>query len=623
MSNNCIDCDKFDNGGTVYINQPQEPFCEQCGADNVCREKLDAKCVIYHSDNVQPTHLQNLAMPNLSSAEAIFEAIDDLIGNSFNVPIIVTPTNSILLTASGASNHTLKADLIISPDAGNIVQIKNNGVYASNTQDWKVKVNAADTPGYLVEQLVGGTDSIVSISTIVASGQIQIQPSIDLTALVAQLCQRPAFMNCIIDHICTNEEFVQCFLNTVSVNTAAFAQFCALVSACKCGFNVTGLAKVYAPACPTGYVLSGEACVRTESIAATVGGSIITACASSNSAYTNYGAIVYTGGFTADGRGLGATLTADITAGNVVQLPSPPTNVWSNVSSDSAVGPMNRAGVWGCSGTSTGIPYGFSIPVNVPSTKTYYIGIGGDDEFLIRANGTTLVNTQGVASGTHFAYYAGDLSINFRYWHIYPVVLNAGLNYITISGIDTSGVAAGFAAEIYDNTLAELQAATLDSAYILSPTTFPLNQNIYSNLNLLFSTRCARQTGSKFSVGNATCPDSTWTLDTSGAGALVSPCQGINASTSQWTCKRITSTAFTGYTVTLSWNRADGAINYDVQLKPTGQLDIAYVTATGSPVNQSISGSDVELIISGLPDQNFTFRVRSNFGTCFSDWEVL
>lgn len=60
--------------------------------------------------------------------------IDDIVQQN-ETPITVVDTNSINLTASGQSNHTLQADLIVSPQAGNLVQVLADGVYVGLTCD--------------------------------------------------------------------------------------------------------------------------------------------------------------------------------------------------------------------------------------------------------------------------------------------------------------------------------------------------------------------------------------------------------------------------------------------------------------------------------------------------------
>jgi hypothetical protein len=60
------------------------------------------------------------------------------------VPLTVVDTNSINLTASGTDNHTLQADLIISPDVGNQASILANGLFVSETPITPVDTNTID-----------------------------------------------------------------------------------------------------------------------------------------------------------------------------------------------------------------------------------------------------------------------------------------------------------------------------------------------------------------------------------------------------------------------------------------------------------------------------------------------
>lgn len=60
------------------------------------------------------------------------------------VPLTVVDTNSINLTASGTDNHTLQADLIISPNANNQAAILVNGLFVSETPITPVDTNTID-----------------------------------------------------------------------------------------------------------------------------------------------------------------------------------------------------------------------------------------------------------------------------------------------------------------------------------------------------------------------------------------------------------------------------------------------------------------------------------------------
>lgn len=119
--------------------------------------------------------------------------------------------------------------------------------------------------------------------------------------------------------------------------------------------------------------------------------------------------------------------------------------------------------------------------INVIQPKTYYIGIGGDNDVTISINGVKIVAQP------------NDLrQDNFTFWSIYPVALSSGPNLIVLSGTNRSVVGA-FAAEIYDNTLAQLRGATSES-----------------DLNIIFSTEDYRINGPKHGQGfcsNYRCPN--------------------------------------------------------------------------------------------------------------------
>ena len=71
--------------GNDYLRcncESQQPFCDQCQEPD-CNYEVDSGCVVYHPlPTTEPSKLENLGMPNGSTAEEIFEAIDDFLGNS-------------------------------------------------------------------------------------------------------------------------------------------------------------------------------------------------------------------------------------------------------------------------------------------------------------------------------------------------------------------------------------------------------------------------------------------------------------------------------------------------------------------------------------------------------------
>ena len=97
--------------------------------------------------------------------------------------------------------------------------------------------------------------------------------------------------------------------------------------------------------------------------------------------------------------------------------------------------------------------------INVPSTKTYYIGLAGDNDVTVKINGTTIVNQPDT-----------EPTNNFKWWHIYPVTLTAGPNIVEAGNFNRS-IVGTFAVEVYDNTLAQLTSS-----------------NAESDLNIVFST---------------------------------------------------------------------------------------------------------------------------------------
>jgi hypothetical protein len=179
-------------------------------------------------------------------------------------------------------------------------------------------------------------------------------------------------------------------------------------------------------------------------------------------------------------------------------------------------GPLSRCGVWTTNQQSTssgldGVPLrqwlGFSVCLSATTTKTYYIGIGADNEYRVDLNGVTILNTAPnyvadlnckycvsqlqprqwcyqppftilnnycpayISQGQSYIYPDKRFfnSSNFTFWNIYPVTIPAGNFTLSVFGANTDQIGV-FGCEIYDNTLQELTAATS-----------------YNDLNILFT----------------------------------------------------------------------------------------------------------------------------------------
>lgn len=111
------------------LNPTPLSLCTDCPPS--CASQFDTDCVVYHPNNDVLSNLRNLGLPNNQSVTTILEKIDFLIGQNFNINLTVVQSNSITLTATGPALHTLKADVKISPDAGNRLVLHANGLYVA------------------------------------------------------------------------------------------------------------------------------------------------------------------------------------------------------------------------------------------------------------------------------------------------------------------------------------------------------------------------------------------------------------------------------------------------------------------------------------------------------------
>jgi len=220
-----------------------------------------------------------------------------------------------------------------------------------------------------------------------------------------------------------------------------------------------------ANSCPPGYLLSADEsyCYSTMSIPATPpsGGTPATAVAQSFGSYSVCGSYIFSLGFNVNGTG------------TATQIPiSNP--FWCNGGTcvntgDTTDGPMNRSAIW-ISTVESNQTVGFSVCINIPESQTYYVGCGADNYSIINLDGVNILTQDPVALYAQFPS-TGPGQAPFAIWFLYPVVIQAGSHNLEVIGYNTSGPAA-MAAEVYQNTAAEIEAATS-----------------YADLNLIFSTK--------------------------------------------------------------------------------------------------------------------------------------
>jgi len=151
---------------------PAQP-CNPCVPAGTCPILLDTACVIYHKNGNSPTELINLNLGNGSTAELIFNTIDQQLGfiqvQNWNIPVLrgiygtvnnliqfgqdvdtqiglintaitalqagagspltKTDTPSIQIVLSGTLNHNISANVNISSASGNSLSINSDGLY--------------------------------------------------------------------------------------------------------------------------------------------------------------------------------------------------------------------------------------------------------------------------------------------------------------------------------------------------------------------------------------------------------------------------------------------------------------------------------------------------------------
>lgn len=128
---------------------------------------------------------------------------------------------------------------------------------------------------------------------------------------------------------------------------------------------------------------------------------------------------------------------------------------WNNVGATLLDGRMNNLAFWSAdaciSPTFETIPsdyIGVSAFIHLDSARDVYFGLGVDGIAKLIIDGITIIQ--------HPTFSVN----NMRWWNIYPVSLAAGAHLIEIVTKDSGTITPCMALEVYDNTEAELVAAT-------------------------------------------------------------------------------------------------------------------------------------------------------------------
>lgn len=204
------------------------------------------------------------------------------------------------------------------------------------------------------------------------------------------------------------------------------------------------------PYCPIGYELSPDSsfCFIEEITEATPPTAGENTVAQSAVQYSTCGSYIYDAGYNSNGTGTSNQITTANT-------------YWVNgaglcADNTTVDGPMNRCALWATS-TMSNQTVGFAVCIDITETKTYYIAMGCDNFGTIRLDSEIIVEQDQSALDTQYS--IGGAC--FKVWHIYPVEIPSGSHIIEIIGNNVSGIA-GLGCQIYDNTSAEIIAATSD-----------------------------------------------------------------------------------------------------------------------------------------------------------------
>jgi len=128
--------------------------------------------------------------------------------------------------------------------------------------------------------------------------------------------------------------------------------------------------------------------------------------------------------------------------------------LWDSDGSSSQ-GRLNNVGIWGNIGTppapvGTGIWIGVVDCIDIPVSKTYCIGIAADDRMRFFINGEKI-----------FEWNVNSNTSTHKYWRVFEIKLDSGLNSIRMEGYNESNVKS-FGVEIYESDITTLSNMTTE-----------------------------------------------------------------------------------------------------------------------------------------------------------------
>ena len=235
------------------------------------------------------------------------------------------------------------------------------------------------------------------------------------------------------------------FAVTGNTTIKAYTTFVA-APVCNAPTAVSAVINTTSCTCPTGFTLntSQTSCTKETTLAASGSGQTFTAAkGATDPSYCYKGLRIYNvNDYNLKGNTISGGYAHSSNTGSF----------WSNPTSNLTAGRLNAISVWKSNDPNYVGTLTFCATFNVPADKTYYVGISGDNYVSFQLDGITKVDHTNYVSSV-------AIPDPFNVWHVYPVVLTAGTHQILLSCYNY-GFKGGFAAEIYDNTVAEIAAAT-------------------------------------------------------------------------------------------------------------------------------------------------------------------
>ena len=196
-------------------------------------------------------------------------------------------------------------------------------------------------------------------------------------------------------------------------------------------------------------------CITTITETATPPTSPYTLYQKTNNAYSEYGSRIFVDGYNPDGTGPNPLLLQNSPFLGIMNTCA----LWTNDSGSEGFLPIRQ---W----------LGFSYCINLSETKTYYIGMGADNDIQFRVDGETKINTYLVNPS------GGGSQDTFKWWNVYPIEISAGQHIIEVLGLNRGNIA-GFGCKIYDPPSLAVFTAMTTTTELDSVTVF--DSKIYYN----------------------------------------------------------------------------------------------------------------------------------------------